>query len=229
MRKWIKQLIAVTSIAFPTLLNAQVFHCVDTVATLNVTTDNSPAHWYIELVNDVQTDTTLRWKAHWTNLPASWQISFDDQDNYYSNVQAGDSADFTLFQSTSTQKLIIGNILNQTTGRSSVYFDIYDPNTPNDVTTIEYYFDVSQGQGSGTSVGELAQDQFLYTKGRTLYCSENYLQANYALYSIAGALLATGQLTQTQLELPVTVNTSVVLLQVQQGQKTTVKKLWLNY
>lgn len=83
----------------------------------------------------------LRWKAHFMNCPPEWDINFETQGGYFYPVFDGDSADF-IFHDTldSPQKLIIGNHTNNTPGHGSVFFDIYDPNFPSYMTTIEYEF-----------------------------------------------------------------------------------------
>lgn len=122
-------------------LHAQVFHFNDSSTTLIKTTDQTPAHWYLEIENDCGTDTMLRWKSHFVNCPPEWEINFDTQGGYFFPVLDGDSADFILQDTLdSPQKLIIGNHTNNTPGHGSVFFDIYDPNFPGYVTTIEYEF-----------------------------------------------------------------------------------------
>lgn len=122
----------------------QAFYFNSTSTTLIKNTNQSPAHWYIEIFSNEAVDTTLRWKASFSNIPTQWNINFDNQDVYHPVVNDGDSADFTLFTGmTFPQKLIIGAELYDTPGSGSVYFDIYDPNDPGNVTQIEYRFIVS--------------------------------------------------------------------------------------
>ena len=138
-------------------LNAQVFHFDDTTTTIIKTTAQSPAHWYIEIFNDIGVDTTLRWKTHFENIPPQWNINFETQGGYFDPVFDGDSADFILHDSLDfPQKLIIGAATANTPGNGSVFFDIYDPYNPTVVVTIEYHFII-------TSVGteELTTDPIL--------------------------------------------------------------------
>lgn len=122
-------------------VHAQVFHFNDSSTTLIKTTEQTPAHWYLEIHNDCGTDTMLRWKSHFVNVPPEWEINFDTQGGYFFPVLDGDSADFILHDTLdSPQKLIIGNHTNNTPGHGSVFFDIYDPNFPSYITTIEYEF-----------------------------------------------------------------------------------------
>lgn len=141
---------------------AQLFYFEDTSAVLIKTVNQSPAHWYLEILTDSPTDTTLRWKAHFVSVPAAWQINFDDQTTNHSSVEDGDSADFVLFGSPEyPQKLIIGATLNNTPGHGFVYFDIYDPFTPQDVQTISYEFIITPFLG----LEDLVMDQYLLNDG----------------------------------------------------------------
>ncbi len=123
------------------VISAQPFYFTDTVAVITKTTAQSPAHWYLEIYNNTSTDTLLRWKTYFSNIPPQWTITFDDQNNYYPNLKTGDSADFVLYDSLAfPQKLIIGAFTNNTPGAGSVFFDIYDPANPSFFVTIEYIF-----------------------------------------------------------------------------------------
>ena len=37
----------------------------------------------MEIFNDIGIDTTLRWKCHYSNVPAQWNANFDDQNMFY--------------------------------------------------------------------------------------------------------------------------------------------------
>lgn len=129
---------------FNGVLNAQIFHFNAHSTTLIKTTDQSPAHWYIEIFTDISVDSTLRWKAFFDAIPSQWQISLDDQTNYTTNIQDGDSSDFTLISGLPyPQKLIIGATLNDQPGIGSVFFDIFDPEFPSFRDTIEFHFVIS--------------------------------------------------------------------------------------
>ncbi len=120
---------------------SQVFHFEDTAATITVSTTQSPAHWYLEIYNDCGTDTTLRWVAHFENIPAEWNIGFSVQNQDWPTINDGDSSDFIAFVAQDfPQKLIIGATTNQTPGHGSVFFDIFDPANRNFIQTIEYEF-----------------------------------------------------------------------------------------
>lgn len=182
---------------------AQAFSFQDTVTTLIKTTDQSPAHWYIEIFNDVMQDTTLRWKASFDpNLPPQWEITFDDQDNFHQPVNDGDSADFLLLGNPSfPQKLIIGAILNNTAGTASVYFDIYDPADPTFVQTIEYHFIISMGSGTwGTE--ELTEEQWFTQNGRTFNFSETFNSNEIVLYDASGRRVCTAEISSNEITLP---------------------------
>lgn len=125
-------------------VQAQTFYFQDTSTILIKNTDQSPAHWYIEIFTNASSDTSLRWKTHFSNIPAAWVINFDNQDVFLPVIEDGDSADFTLFGGLPyAQKLIIGAMLNDTPGNGIVYFDIYDPDAPEYVQTISFRFIVT--------------------------------------------------------------------------------------
>lgn len=133
---------------FTNTMFAQVFHFQNTTATIIKTTAQSPAHWYLEIYNDIGIDTTLRWKADISNVPAAWTITFDDENNFYNNLQTGDSADFTLYDSLQfPQKLIIGAFTNNVPATGSVFIDVYDPANPSAAVTIEYLFIITNPVG----------------------------------------------------------------------------------
>lgn len=141
-----KKAVLFVFILFAIQVQAQTFHFNNSSTTLIKTTNETPAHWYIEIFSDVATDTTLRWKAFFEDVPSQWVITFDDQNNFYSNVLQGDSADFTLYTNPPlTQKLIIGAFLNNTPANASVYFEIYDPALPQNKDTIAFHFIITQG------------------------------------------------------------------------------------
>lgn len=142
-----KSIFLIVTICLTTLVTrAQNFHFVNHEFTLNKTTDQSPAHWYLEIYNDAGVDTNLRWKAHFDFIPTQWVIHFDDQSNHFTNVQNLDSADFVLQSGLPfPQKLIIGAETNNTIGFGSVLFEIYDPFTPTNRDTIIFNFNITQG------------------------------------------------------------------------------------
>lgn len=128
---------------------SQSFYFEDTSTTLVKDISQSPAHWYIEIFSNESKDTTLRWKANFENIPSQWNINFDTQTLYTTNIQSGDSADFILSEPASfPQKLIIGAVLNNRPGNGAIHFDIYDPALPDSVQRISFIFIVT-----GTSNG----------------------------------------------------------------------------
>ncbi len=194
--------------------SAQAFSFQDTSTTLVKTTDQSPAHWYLEIFNDVSIDTTLRWKAVFDpSMPAQWVITFDDQNNFYNPVNDGDSADFTLYANPSfPQKLIIGAILNNTAGTASVYFDIYDPADPSYVQTIEYRFIISMGSGTwGTE--ELSEEEKWFTQsGRSFSFSDEYNSNEVVVYDLNGSRVFSQSIESNTLEIPETIGTGVYFI-----------------
>lgn len=123
------------------------FSFSDTLFEFNKTTAYQTLHWYFEINNHLNTDTTLRWKANFSEgFPKNWVITFDDQNSYYYNLQHNDSADFTLYKTTEfPQKLIIGNTHNkQASSSDTVRFDIYFPDTPGNVKSIYFIFNITE-------------------------------------------------------------------------------------
>ena len=168
----------------------QVFHLVDSTTTLIKSTDQSPAHWYIELYTDIAVDTNLRWKASFSGIPAAWQIDLDDQTNYTVDIQDGDSSDFILISGLSfPQKLIIGATLNNTIGVGSVYFDIYDPYNPIVIHQIEFHFIVTQGTASIVAVNN---DLWVQQKGSDFSFNEVLIGEKLKIYSKEGKVIYSG-------------------------------------
>lgn len=171
--------------------NSQAFHFNNTSTTLVKTTDQSPAHWYIEVYNDVSVDTTLRWKASFSNVPAQWNINFDDQDNYYATVNDGDSSDFTLFSGLSfPQKLIIGAAFNGVPGNASIYFDIYDPADPSYVVTIEYRYIVTLAD-----LNDLEEQDLVQRNGNYLIFDESLIGGMVQVIDEVGQIISEYDIT----------------------------------
>lgn len=124
---------------------SSLFHFIDTTAVIAVSTSQSPAHWYIEIYNDANTDTLLRWKTRFENIPSTWNINFNDQHTNHPTINDGDSADLVLLKDVfGAQKLIIGAEINQEPGWGIVYFTIYNPYAPLERQNIEYHFRVGE-------------------------------------------------------------------------------------
>ncbi|MDF3028108.1 MAG: hypothetical protein K0S23_2415 [Fluviicola sp.] len=186
-------ILAAFSLGFQSL--GQVFHVSDTSALIVKTTNQSPAHWYVEVFSDSSVDTVLRWKAtHFDNVPPEWEIGMDDQTASYSNIQVGDSADFNLpANQPFAKKLIIGAILNGTPGHGICYFDVYDPNNLSFVQTISYEFIITSPVNG---MMELNEDSFLEFEGGYLKV-KNRQEARFELYDLSGNLLLENKLTNT--------------------------------
>lgn len=180
-------------VGFQTL--GQVFHVSDTSALIIKTTNQSPAHWYIEVFSDIVMDTSLRWKATlFNNVPPEWEILMDDQTASYSNVQVGDSADFDLpANQPFAKKLIIGAILNGTPGHGICYFDVYDPYNLSSIQTISYEFIVTS-QTNG--IIDLNDDSFLEYENGFLKI-KNGQDANFEVYNQSGKLMLENKLTNS--------------------------------
>jgi hypothetical protein len=180
--------LALSVFCFQTESKAQVFHVQDTSAVLIKTTDQSPAHWYIEIINDVGVDTTLRWVAHFNNIPNEWVINLDDQNTNISPVNDLDSADFVLHPLVDfPQKLIIGATLNNQPGHGIVYFDIFDPANRQDLQTISYEFIVST-----SGISELYLPTWLIQKGGIIY-AESTEKCFFKVYDLSGKSLGEAQ------------------------------------
>ena len=191
-----KNIIAFSFLFLTTFSFGQVFHFVDSTTTLVKNTTQSPAHWYIEIYSDISVDTTLRWKASFSNIPTQWTIELDDQTNYTTNIQHGDSADFILSTGLAfPQKLIIGVILNNTPATGSVYFDIYDPNNPSVVHRIEYHMIVTQAT---SNLIEVNKDLDIQQKGNTFIFSSQDYDKNIKIYSLEGKEIYSGAVPQKE-------------------------------
>lgn len=182
----------------PLALVGQVFHFNQDSTALIKDVTQSPAHWYLEIFNDIGVDTTLRWKCHYSNIPSQWNCNFDDQNMFHPTVLDGDSADFTLFSGLSfPQKLIIGAAFNSTPGVGSYFFDIYDPETPNDIVTIEYHYIVGQA-----SLTEKSPNSMINRKGDRVSFSADYIGNEILITTFSGRLIYSGEVEQ-ELFLPI--------------------------
>ncbi|MFK7785667.1 MAG: T9SS type A sorting domain-containing protein [Crocinitomicaceae bacterium] len=205
-------------LSFGLNVSAQAFSFVDVSTDLVKTTDQSPAHWYLEIFNDVAVDTTMRWKAVFgSSLPPQWEITFDDQDNFHQPVNDGDSADFTLLAAPPfPQKLIIGAILNNTPGNASVYFDIYDPADPSYVQTIEYRFIISMGSGT-MGAEELTEEKWFTQAGRTFTFTEEFNSNEISLYDASGKCIYTSRIQSNSIIVPSQVTNGIYFIRMRHG------------
>lgn len=150
----------------------QIFYFDDTETTLIKDTDQSPAHWYIEIFPNTPVDSVLRWKSDFVNIPSEWSINLDCQTALFPVVEHNDSADFVLWsQPFVPQKLIIGATLNDTPGNGTVYFDIYDPYNPQVSERIAFHFIISLGDNN--SLEESVLSSVLEMKNGMLYNISN--------------------------------------------------------
>lgn len=176
----------------PLTLIGQVFHFDQDSTALIKDVTQSPAHWYLEIFNDTGVDTTLRWKCHYSNIPSQWNCNFDDQNMFYPTVLDGDSADFTLYSGLSfPQKLIIGAAFNSTPGVGSYFFDIYDPETPNDFVTIEYHYIVGQA-----SLSDLSTDIGFSREGGEVMFSSHLIGESVKVFDFLGKCIYEGRITE---------------------------------
>lgn len=200
---------------------AQIFSFVNNSATLIKTTDQSPAHWYIEIVNDLNIDTALRWKSIFEDVPTQWQITFDDQTTFHTDVNHGDSADFALpISGTFPQKLIIGAMLNNTPANATVYFEIYDPFAPMVKDTISFIFYVSQGSAN---LNELLKEGIVFLDGNMLFLSGED-KSDFLVYDAIGKIVNTTKDTH-RLDMNSLPQNQALFLQFTAGMKTYVVKM----
>ncbi len=193
----------------PPSAQSQVFHFEDTSFTLIKTTNQSPAHWYIEIFSDVNVDTTLRWKARFNHVPSEWEINFDTQTHYEDTVVHGDSADFILWPDPAfPQKLIIGAKLNGTPANCSVLFDVYSPEDPSQFQTIVFNFIVSIDD-AGLSEESIP---FVQENGKLLFTPE-YYGNYYSIYDVNGRELLVGIVSNEAIQRPQSTSPLFLLLE----------------
>lgn len=127
--------------------SSQTYHFPSTVELFTKTTDFGTVHGYLEVVNDSGDTVPMRWISRWeSTCPPEWVFNFDDQNNFYTPVLDGDSADFNLLPpGTYLQKMIIGMGHNDKVGSGSIYFTIFPLHDRSDSTRIEYNFTITQG------------------------------------------------------------------------------------
>ena len=200
---------------------AQTFSFVNNSTTLIKTTDQSPAHWYIEIINDLNIDTTLRWKSIFEDVPTQWQITFDDQTMFHTDVSHGDSADFALpISGTFPQKLIIGAMLNNTPANAIVHFEIYDPYAPTVKDTISFIFFISQGSAN---LNELINNGIVFLDANMLSLSGDK-KSDFLVYDATGKIVSTTK-DSHRLDLNSLPKSQALFLQFSVGLKTYVVKI----
>lgn len=107
-------------------------------------------------------------------------------------VLDGDSADFTLYSGLSLpQKLIIGAAFNATSGVGSYFFDIYDPETPMDVVTIEYHYIVGQ-----VSINELSSSVGFNRKGNEVIFAPQLRGQPLKVFDLTGRCIYEGNIEE---------------------------------
>ena len=188
--------------------------------TLVKTTDQSPAHWYLEVMNNYGSDTTLRWKSTFVNVPPEWSITFDDQNTFYNPIASGDSADFTLYGGLALpQKLIIGAVLNGTAAHAFVYFDVYDPANASVVRTIYFEFVVTESTASIEQIN--ADNKWYSVSNGKLIIDPAYSNERVSVYSSDGRLVKSA-IVDKELLLPnnLGANSYIIVLESISGWRT---------
>ena len=114
-------------------------------------------------------------------------ITFDDQNAFVNPLNDGDESDFTLYGNpTFPQKLIIGNILNNTAGIGSAYFDVWDPADTSTTETIGFHFIITEG----TANLDTEVQTTWYSQANNVLSFRDDLQgAEFELYDTSGKLL----------------------------------------
>ncbi len=170
---------------FTQQVKAQIFSFEDTSTVIIKTTNQSPAHWYLEITNEIGTDSTLRWVTHFENIPVEWEINFDCQNQNWPVVLDGDSSDFVMgVYPDFPQKLIIGAVLNNTPGHGVIYFDIFDPANRSEMQTISYEYIVGIA-----GLNALEELPWLELKNDKIIITDN-IPTRIEIFDLNGKLIA---------------------------------------
>lgn len=197
-----------------------LFYFNENSTTLTINTGQSPAHWYIEIHNSGSSDTTLRWIAHFNRVQPEWKIGFNDQTNNFLDIEDGDSADFTLFHNPSViQRLVISNTLNGEAGTGTVWFDVFNPETPSIRDTIEYVFNVAAGSSTSTSENAVKPLQATQINGGFLL-NKSVQNASSELYDMQGRLIESNTFSGRSIPLRNSVKGNMYILIVTNEKET---------
>ena len=193
-------------------IGQNAFSLKDSVIRLYKDTDASPVHWYAEIYSHVNVDTGLVWRAEFSpTWPSNWQLTFDDQNNFYPAVKHQDSASFTLYANpTFPQKLIIGNKLNNTVGIDSVDFLIYHPHQPQSAEILRFVFYISEGQQF--SLVEQAERVYYNAVLNKLEGDLSWVES-YALFDLSGRIIQQAGFDEGIINLN-SLNTGLYILQL---------------
>ncbi len=203
-------------------MKAQNFAVPNPKTTIAVQVNQSPAHWYIEIENLTEDSIEMAWVFDKSRAPNAWQFTFDDQNNYYNDLNHLDSNNFILYpKSEDKQKLIIGNFLNNRTGHASVFFNLYELATKQ-MQTIEYEFIITRN----TSINET---EFIETPEIT--ASQNTLSINggnpkiwYRIINLDGKIVSEHLQSNSSIMLK---SGSYIIEGLLNNSVVYTKKLWL--
>jgi len=214
--------LSIVLLMFVPNVSAQLFYFQDVETTLVKTTDQSPAHWYIEIFSNSTVDTLLTWEANFSTIPSEWTINLDCQDpngNWFPVVNDGDAEDFILLSSPDfPQKLIIGAMFNDVPGIGSVYFDIYDKEYPAYAVEIAYHFVVTQGTASLES---LSNTDFQLGEGQLTILRDEAVEVT--ILDASGRLILQ---TDSEKNIPLEqYSNQLLLIQLKLGQRTHLIKV----
>jgi hypothetical protein len=178
------------------------FSIPDSVFVFNKTTNHGIVHFYIEIINDLNIDTTLRWKVHFSDsFPTNWVVEIDDQNNSYDTIMEGDSADFTLYTNLAfPQKMIIGNDHNQVASvNDTVRFDIYHPENPANYRSMYFVFNIVEPEPA--SIRNKSNTNFMVFPNPAvglLHCNDQNI-TDLKLFEAAKKKLKNWKLTDDQI------------------------------
>ena len=103
----------------------------------------------VEIRNLTENPLSLRWKrlsnGHGqTNPPEAWEIAVQDPSNYYNPATSIDSADFVLLTGDSSISFFILQLFpNSTDGNHTYYYQIHNPENPNEFINLTFIFSVT--------------------------------------------------------------------------------------
>ncbi len=202
--------------------HAQVFDIPQPKTKLIKKTNQSPAHWYVEIENLTNDEQNLRWKfSRGRTCPEAWEFNFDVQTASYPLVLDKDSADFTLRkQEGLPQKLIIGNTLNNTPGEGTAYFDIYDPSQRDYVVTVEYAFVVTE---LNTAISNQVSKTELFTfRAGSLVFDPSLFGGQVVVLNTLGQVLVSQTISDKKMTLP---TDELLIVQIAKGRLREIEKV----
>lgn len=164
----------------------------------------------------------MAWVFDQSRAPNAWRFTFDDQNNYYNDLDHLDSNNFILYpKSVGKQKLIIGNFLNNRTGHASVFFTLYDLATKQ-TQKIEYEFIITRN----TSINEteLIESPELEVSQNRLRINGGTPKIKYRIINLEGKVVSEDLQRNSSIILK---SGSYIIEGVLNNSVVYTKKLWL--